>query len=99
MTAPLPGRVAIQAGEPDIAYLRSALARAGRSLEANEIASEVLAGGRSGQPVFALKALNRGEPTQSFVLKTLNETSARPRALGVPCVEPKLWQAGILQTL
>ena len=58
-----------------------------------------LAGGRSGQPVFALRTLRNGRAMQSFVLKTISEASARPRALGVGCIEANLWQAGILQTL
>lgn len=99
MTPPPPGRVAIHAREPDLAYLRSALARAGRSLEADTVESEVLAGGRSGQPVFALKALRHGRPVQSFVLKMVSEASARPRALGVGCIEANLWHSGILQSL
>lgn len=96
---PAPDRIEIHADEPDLGYLRPALARAGRKLEADALAIEVLAGGRSGQPVFALKALRQGRPIEAFVLKTVSEESARPRALGGGCIEAKLWQAGVLQSL
>lgn len=99
VTAPPSAGVEIHADAPDLAYLRSALARAGRELDADVLAVEVLSGGRSGQPVFALRALRDGQPTRSCVLKTISEDSARPRALGVGCIEANLWRAGIMQAL
>jgi hypothetical protein len=86
-------------GKPDLSYLGTALCRAGRTLDADAVELATLAGGRSGQPVYGLRALRRGEPAGRYVVKVVSASSARPRATGCGCIEANLWHNGVMQSL
>jgi len=82
-------------GHPDLAYLRGALARAGRAFDATELDHAPLSGGRTGAGVLRLAV---GDA--SFVVKVLERNRWMDVAMGEPDRgEVKLWLSGVTRDL
>jgi hypothetical protein len=89
---------AVVAGEVDLQYLRDALARAGKQLDAIELGVEPLTDGRTAASVSRLRARSADGNVSSFVLKRVPPASWRV-SLGTDGSEARLWLSGVTRTL
>lgn len=89
----------IVSGTADRRYLHQALARAGvRGLNASELSTDVLGGGRTGASVTRLTTLAADGERRSFVLKVVPAAQWRA-SLGMDCTEARLWFSATTRTL
>jgi hypothetical protein len=86
-------------GSLDLAYLRAALARAGRPADLEELQTAPLTDGRSGADVLKVTARRQGTPTPaSWVVKRIDPTRGFAAGMGSPR-EVELWRSGAKDSL